>query len=212
MELENAGTATQLLDAICDASAAAIDRKDIRWGQEQRHDCNFPDDYRVVIQIPVGATLFNWFFNGRTEYRAHFRAGVECGLRFNNEIIKALRQLFDGKMNHEIHGRRIIGRFEDGGQVKFPKAFAMTSLSPELSKISYCTKLIGRNEVSPLPQDFFLYPAKILLKNQKWTALLQDDADAWLNVFGAFVGQDGRTYQPKDPFIRAKMLHDNGTT
>ena len=50
---------------------------------------------------------------------------------------------------------------------------------------------------------------KLLLPNNvRWPALSRDDQDAWLEVKGAFVGE--QVYQPKDPFFRAIRLHVSG--
>jgi hypothetical protein len=32
----------------------------------------------AVVQFPVGTKLFDWFFNARTGYRAHFRVHYKC--------------------------------------------------------------------------------------------------------------------------------------
>jgi hypothetical protein len=48
-------------------------------------------DLRAVVQFPIGAELFDWFFNARTGYRAQFRYGWQKGLSENAHLVTMLR-------------------------------------------------------------------------------------------------------------------------
>ena len=101
--LEKAGSPPDLVNAIKHALARALDCDDVRWGQEhaekQSHDC------RAVIQFHVGAELFDWFFNARTGYRAHFRSECTFGIDFNASMIDALRVCLQRQAPETIIGR-----------------------------------------------------------------------------------------------------------
>src|SRR4051794_14324803 len=78
-----------LLAGVCGALGKALEQKDVRFARERAE--GQPNDYRAVVQFGLGAALYDWFFNGRMGYRAHFRAHYECGLKFNSQLIDALR-------------------------------------------------------------------------------------------------------------------------
>jgi len=44
---------------------------------------------------------------------------------------------------------------------------------------------------------------------EPWAMLRRDDEFAWLDVYGAFLGNSGE-YQVKDPFVRAATLRRTG--
>ena len=141
--LETAGPPTVLLESIRVAFESALDAGEVRWGQEQA--CLEPQDLRAVVQLPVAPELFDTFFNARTGYRAHFRAHHEQGLEFNSRIIEAVRRKLDGALPGVVVGRTLNCEFEDCGHVQITKLFLMASLTRDLSKIWFCTKLIQRD-------------------------------------------------------------------
>ncbi len=67
-----------LLKALKDALDQSLNHSDVRMGRE--HAKEQSDDCRAVVQFGVGVQLFDWFFNARTGYRAHFRGHYACGL------------------------------------------------------------------------------------------------------------------------------------
>src|SRR6266850_5583361 len=140
--LEKAGPPSALLTALQNAFEAALTAGNARLGREQRQgEASLPDDYRGVVQFPVGSDDFDWFFNARTGYRAHFRMRYEFGLSFNEQIIEVLRRCLD-TLPDIVFGRLLNGAFEDCGPEEIPKLFLTRSLEPALSKVWFCTKLI----------------------------------------------------------------------
>jgi len=205
--LEKAGSAKALVHAIKNVLDRALVCHDVRWGREQA--ASRPDDCRAVVQFHVGTWLFDWFFNAKTGYRAHFRVQCESGLRFNNQIIRALRRLLDARLPEIVLGWHLNDRFEDCGQVQIPKTFLMNSLTPDLSKVWFCTKLIGRDcGIKDLPLGV-VGPRILLNYNESWAAPSREDDKAWLEIKGAFLGEAG-PYQPKDPRSRARTLRAKG--
>lgn len=207
-KLESAGTPGDLLNAISATLGNAFTYGSARLGRE--HAKERPVDSRAVIQFPVGADLFDWFINARTGYRAHFRASADCGLSFNSQIIEAVALECSLILADSVIGHKIVGDFEDAGEVEIPKSFLLTSLVPSLAKVWLCTKRLGRHDVEDLPIGV-TGPRLRLGDDVFWWAPYRADEDAWLEIKGAFVDVAGFTYQPKSPLDRAKMLHDRGT-
>jgi hypothetical protein len=207
--LAMAGTPTALLNALESALAVAIAGGEARFGQEQSPAR--PDDCRAVVQFHVGVKLFDWFFNARTGYRAHFRVQCESGLRFNGQIIEVLRLRLDRSLPEVVFGRQLNGCFEDCGQAEISKAFLMDSLTLDQSKVWFCTRLIGRSGgVQDLPLGV-LGPRILLDNDEEWPAFYREHEDAWLEIKGAYLGT-GVPYLLKDPRTRAQEIHATGTT
>lgn len=91
--LEKAESPSALVEGLCGALDQPLDEDRVRFGRE-----HVRDDCRIVVQFHVGDKLFDWFFNARTGYRAHFRAHHNRGIEFNNEIIEELRLRLDAKL------------------------------------------------------------------------------------------------------------------
>lgn len=205
--LETAGPPTALLESIRVALDSALLAGEVRWGQEQA--CLQPQDLRAVVQLPVAPELFDRFFNARTGYRAHFRAHHEHGLEFNSRIIEAVRRMLDAALPGVVVGRKLNCEFADCGHVEITKLFLVTSLTPNLSKIWFCTKLIRRDGgVQDLPPGV-TGPRILLDGGQSWAAPYREHGDAWLDLKGAFLGASA-PYQPKNPITRAKTLQATG--
>lgn len=205
--LEAAGPPSALLKAIVSALDEALDRGDVRFGHE--HAASQPDDCRAVVQFGVGAQLFDWFFNARTGYRAHFRGHYECGLGFNRQIIEALRLHLDARLPDVVFGRELNSVFADCGEAQIPKGFLMDSLTPGLSKVWFCTKRIQPDgAIEELPTGV-VGPKILLDQGELWAAPCREDDSAWLDIKGAFLGKAG-PYQPKAPICRAKTLQARG--
>ncbi|MGF6606014.1 hypothetical protein OKW45_000914 [Paraburkholderia sp. WSM4175] len=137
--LEMAGPPSALLEATVKALDEAFGLGVVRFGRE--HAEAQPDDSRAVVQFAVGVGLFDWFFNARTGYRAHFRGCYKRGLEFNKQIIEALRRCLDAKLPDIVIGRELNKNFEDCGETEIPRSLLMDSLVPHLSKVWFCTKL-----------------------------------------------------------------------
>lgn len=130
-----------LLAGVCDALAQALSCKNVRLALDYAE--RQPNDFRAVVQFRVGAELFDWFFNGRRGYRAHFRAHYECGLDFNCQLIDALRNVLDEALPDEIVARKVDYLFRDLGELQIGKTVLTTSLVPRLSKVWFTISGIG---------------------------------------------------------------------
>lgn len=205
--LKVAGPPRALIKALQSALEEALGIGEVRLGRE--HAASQWDDCRAVLQFGVGAQLFDWFFNARTGYRAHFRVCYECGLMFNNQIIETLRLHLDGSLPIFVPGRELNSEFEDCGEAQIPKGFLIASLASDLSKVWFCTKRIGPSgEIELLPTGV-VGPRILLDGEHSWAAPYRADNSAWLDVKGAFLG-NAAPYQPKDPIARAKRLQATG--
>jgi hypothetical protein len=204
--LENPDSADNLLQAVVDRLVYAIDHDEVRFGRESH--CR--GGRRIVIQFPVGDVVFDWFFNSRTGYRAHFWASPAYGLLYSDRLIAAVRLTCRQNLADEVSGRDFVREFEDAGLANISRAFMLESLVPTLSKLWVCTKRIRRTDgVDELPLNVGGEP-KIILPDTEWGTMYRDEADAWIDVKGAFVGV-GEPYQIKDPHQRARTLHHRGT-
>src|SRR5215471_9835160 len=84
--LKAAGSPNALIQALGSALVQGFDGDGVRFGRER--NSSQPDDWRSVLQFRVGTSLFDWFFNAKTGYRAHFRKSPETGLEFKDAIVK----------------------------------------------------------------------------------------------------------------------------
>ncbi|UPJ68109.1 hypothetical protein [Bradyrhizobium sp. 191] len=206
--LEADGSPSSLLMRVCGALEKSLEVGEVRFARERAE--GQPNDYRAVIQFHVGAHLFDWFFNGRRGYRAHFWADYQCGLRFNDQLIDALRSILETRIQDAVVGRELDDRFEDIGAARIARSFLINSLVPYLSKVWLCTKRIRLNGGTEWLPTGVLGP-RILLGSDgsSWAAPHRDEDAAWLDIKGAFLGRAG-VYQPKTPLERAKKLQATG--
>jgi hypothetical protein len=180
----------------------------VRFGYECADENQ--NDHRAVVQFSIDALLFDWLFNARTGYRAHFFAHYKRGLRFNNRIVAALLAVLEARLPEGINARRIGPGFTDRGPVQVPKDFLQRSLIRYLSKVWMCTKRIGSDGViEALPTGVVGEP-NLLLPGKQWTAYYRTPETAWLDIKGGFVDQGRHVYQPKGPIGRAKKLQQTG--
>lgn len=205
-KLASAGSPERLLAALVETLNQAQYDVNLRFGREPAEKIS--DEYRVVIQFAVGTDVFDWFFNARSGYRAHFRAHYSVGIEFNMRFINIVRDRLM-RLPDAVPGRQLNSMFQDCGKTMIEKSFVLASLVPDLSKVWFCTKLIqARGGVQLLPTG--LTGPKLLLEGGiRWAAPYREEESAWLDVKGAFLGK-GAAYQPKDPVQRAKRLHASG--
>jgi hypothetical protein len=69
--------------ALGEAHAKALD---LRWVQA----CDSQGYFRLELAFRVSAELFDWFFNGRTGYRAAYWLSTQHGMLFNAVALRAL--------------------------------------------------------------------------------------------------------------------------
>jgi hypothetical protein len=206
--LENAGPASALSQAIESALNNALDSRDVRFGYEHARDQW--EDCRAVVQFAIGEKLFDWFFNGRTGYRAHFRAHHSCGIAFNGSLIEMARSRLVERTPDVILGRELNGEFEDLGEIEIPKRFLSASLVTNLSKVWFCTKRIGLSGgIQHVIPGLGGTPRIQLNEGCSWAAPYADSDSAWLDIKGAFLGRSG-AYPSNDLIERARKLEANG--
>jgi hypothetical protein len=203
--LETAGLPSALIATLVGAMAEGVSSGAARFGTEVVEDC------RAVIQFQVAPQVFDWFFNGRTGYRAHFRAHPDCGSKFNSQLHEAVRVRLVNILSLSVPARRLDSDFQDRGETVLTKSFMLSSLVPNLAKIWFCTRLIGFDGVvRDLPLGI-TGPKLLMDGGAEWIAPFRDPSDTWLEIKGAFLGREG-PYQLKNPTDRAHRLHKTGTT
>ena len=204
--LERASSPAALLDALETQLGEAVNRGLIRFGRERWSKNS--SDTRAVVQFWISRSLFDWFFNARTGYRAHFRTTEACGRAFNKQIISRLWAQLESTCQFPLSGREVDETFQDLGPAQIGKDFISNSLEPELAKIWFSTLLI---EPGAKPRQLImgLDGARVLIGNTRWAAPDRDEDSTWLDIKGAFLGQS-KPHQPKDPECRAMHLRATG--
>jgi hypothetical protein len=199
-KLERAGSPQALVDALTEALERAIGSGDLALGWEFAESC--PSDHRAVVQFRVDQVLFDWFFNARSGYRAHFRAHPENGLSFNSVVIVAmhalLRELLPASQRMQILDSGMNSR----GDITVVREDFLHSIDSNLGKLWLGSQPLGGGTIRP----FGITP-RLRVDDMTWGAPYMDDA--WLDIKGAFA-RDGRLYQMKCPRKRALRLHKTG--
>ncbi|HEY7378471.1 MAG TPA: hypothetical protein VH542_07305 [Steroidobacteraceae bacterium] len=202
--LESCGTGAQLIAAITTTLPTSLRAGNVRLCRELAIDAR--GGYRAIVQFHVGAALFDWFFNGRSGYRAHYWSAAKDGLHFNGEIVARIRDCLLSSLPDEVIACNIRDNFELADRVLLPTAFFARSLVPSLSKLWWCVKRLACDGAIEQLAPGLAGPRLIVDRPQHWAAPSRNEHDAWLDVYGAFVTRDG-LYQPKDPLGRAQKLH-----
>ena len=218
IELTEPDRATRLRDApewpdlmamTCHALGASLAYCAARFGFDESG--TNPNDLRAVIQFPVGEQLFDWFFNSRTGYRAQFRRGAEYGTRQNALLTAMVRREMEASRLFPVAARRLTSTFDDHGPMMASAQDFLASLDPPLSKVWFCGRLVRvAGGVEDLTVSSSTADLAFRSDCEPWRSIYADEANAWLDVKGAFVSASG-LYQLKDPALRAQALHCRGT-
>lgn len=201
-------SATALSTLVLEALKTALLRGTARMAAE-RSSANAKAS-RAVIQFWVGSKLFDWFFNCENGYRAQYRSDPAIGLRYNGRIIVEARQLLLDLLPPVMTVRVLTPGFHDAGPRNVATREWSKSLQPVLSNIWMSGVMLQTDgsQATSLPAG--IDGARIKVgSTHDWASISRIDADAWLEIKGAFVGARG-CYQPKDPVQRARWLHTHG--
>jgi hypothetical protein len=231
-ELERAGSPDALVPELAHALAAAINTDDVRFAVDSLN--NAFKEVRVIVQFRVTPSLFDWFFNSRTGYRAHYWRGTNEGLAFNTFLVRRLTEILRSRISSSQAARRIklvsVGQSReerDCGPFELPPRLLEESLSSHLSKIWICERLIQHGSRNPRPIGGLAsaaWMAKLVIP--RWATAQHPDTgergegcrapcpeagEAWIDLKGAFVGR-GDAKQPKAPERRADDIWHRGWT
>lgn len=192
---------------IKDMFERAIRTGEVRLGLEQA--IGNSDEVRAVVQFHIGEVLFDRFFNSREGYRAAFRNDWRHGYRFNSNLVGQLRDCLSVLLGSTVSVTRLNANFETVREEQIPSTRLLESLVPDMSKLCYCSLRIAcRGSPEPLAVSFS-GPKLLLDQGARWAAPHALEADAWLDLKGAFLGSE-KPYQPKDPDARARKLAKTG--
>jgi hypothetical protein len=205
--LESAPSAEQIAALTVQRLEAALAEGTLRIGWSESRER--PPDSRLVVQFHVGETLYDWFFNARTGYRAQFRREPGRGHAYNHDLTRTIRAVLAANLPATITVRHIVGDFEDVGTSAVSREHVLQSLDPDSSKLWCCGRLLLggglTREIIPSGSG----PKLRVGDETRWPAIVIGDADAWIELNGAFLGPDG-PYQIKPPALRGESLHVNG--
>jgi hypothetical protein len=206
-KLEAAGSPDELVAVLTAELRKACREPDRRLsplGWERRNDA--PDQHRAVVQFRVERDVYDWFFNARTGYRAHYRASPEAGIAFNGEIVEALRDVLAEHLPPTVRTVEIDIGMQRLGGARVPSVQFLHTLDPKLSKVWWgVTPVGGGDERAP-----GVTGPKLRVGGGKWWRAFLMEPDGWLDLKGAFANGDGRLDQPKSPMDRARKLHTDG--
>src|SRR5262249_43385393 len=152
-----------------------------RFGRER--NSSQPDDWRSVLQFRVGTSLFDWFFNAKTGYRAHFRKSPETGLEFNDAIVKMAVDTLQANAPQTLDVTLLALLDEEWqyiGTSETPRKQFLLSFAARLSKIWLCARLIEPTQIKQLPFGATGSKIRVLSPDDCWVAFYQElDADTW---------------------------------
>lgn len=205
--LEAAPATEDLANAVAQALSSALSAGDVRFGMEEAE--KNANDLRAIVQFRIGEILFDRFFNARTGYRAQFRKGWQIGLQFNADMINLLCDRLRQTIHSDVRAARLNKSFQIEGTELFVADQFLDSLNPEISKLWFSALLIQIDGTVEQLAVGLSGPKISLGQDVSWVAPYATDSDAWLDMKGAFVGEEG-PYQPKDPDGRAKKLETCG--
>lgn len=199
----------ELVGSVRNALRVALESNSARFGLDES-GCD-PSDLRGVVQFQIDKSLFDWFFNATTGYRAQFRIGRAHGLAMNAHLICELASEVTRFADADIALHRYTTDFIYKQSTSDKVCRVATTLDPGLSKVWACKKLIGCT--GQIEQLFVSHtgPKLRMPEMGSWSSLYPEDAYAWLDVKGAFVPPAGRPYQLKSPEVRAATLEERGS-
>ena len=226
--LENADTPDQLVQTLKKELQKACQNGDCRVGVDSSEN-EFKEN-RAIIQFKVDPETYDWFFNARTGYRAQFWINENNGIDFNQKLVTVLRNTLLENILPSITARKIevikngdSREDHDVGEKSLTHDEIKSSLEPKTSKIWICERLIQSDGSSPKN----IWQAVLSENDPKLCIPRWEDGKAkgllapfpgpiaeysWLDLKGAFVAKDGKTYQKKDPSDRADSLNKKGWT
>jgi len=199
--LERAGSPATLIHALTDALTAGVASGDIRygWGFKEAD----PSHHRAVVQFRVDPTLFDWFFNARSGYRAHFRAHPSRGIALNADLVGVMQDKLHKRLPVRVSAMRVDSHMTSHGDVGVSRVDFISSLNVDLPKLWLGATPIGGGYLPTAASG-----PKICVGSKRWYAFYMGD-NAWLDLKGAF-NANNRLCQPKDPLTRALKLHETG--
>jgi hypothetical protein len=214
--LEGADPPDALITALDLALNKALDTGEVIIGFECK--LSDPSAIRVVFQFQVSEALYDWFYNARTGYRSRYWMSPEEGQKFNSRLICRLRRTIDhclppvellkGYTVRFVKSHPQDFRISDGW-THWERSKALASLCLYYSKVWICEDFLkekGRARKLDLCCGLPLHV-------RGWDSPLAtcpSGGDAWLDLKGAFVHQDGTLSQEKLPDERADAIHTTG--
>ena len=215
VRLESCRPPNELINALVQ-SIITIKNDDLRIGVDSK-GC------RAIVQFRVTPTLYDWFYNGRTGYRAQFWISPDTGMKFNNRSLTAVVKALTERLAEAIPVRRISVR-DDGAScdvgeiIAYPREELLRSLTPKSSKIWIGEQLI-QTSMGLMKDVLTLLPKAEKLCVRGWPAEgeglrapLPCPEYCWLDVKGRFLSAKGEPDQIKSQRERAQKIHECGWT
>jgi hypothetical protein len=104
--LAAAGSPDLLISEVCKALDLALAASEARVGFDWKG--TVISTWRTTFQLRVDERLYDWFFNSRTGYRAHFWHSCEAGLAFNAQMVIRLRAVIERQLTgSDVRGHKV---------------------------------------------------------------------------------------------------------
>jgi hypothetical protein len=231
--LESCGAPRVLISALAQTVATAKEQ-DLRVGADSI--CNKFKKCRIIVQFKISPGLYDWFFNGRTGYRAWYWEPADYGLKLNKQLLSRLRKVITERSPEKLPVRKIRVDRDNGtrserdvGKLLVSRSERFRSLEPGISKIWIGEFLIGTlnrpltNILFPTLSAAAQSSAKLCIP--RWAnakssktgevgeglrAPLPEPKYSWLDLKGGFLAPNGRLTQIKPQDDRAKQIHGCG--
>lgn len=228
--LESAGPAKDLAAGLVEALRSAPAPSDLRLAVDSKE--NKFKELRTIIQFRVKPELYDWFFNGRTGYRAQFWITPETGIEFNGLVVDAAKTVLRKKLPETVIVRQIEVHVNDGsraekdtGAISISRDNLLASLVPEVSKIWIGERLydpdggpidqIGNETLRKAEQSSPKLCVPRWSNTGKPEGLLAPYPApdcSWLDLKGGFLAADGTPHQFKPQEKRANDIYETGWT
>jgi hypothetical protein len=203
--LDDPPSADHILSMLDSSLRSALIKNQARIGWEK--GLLYENLPRAVIQFEIKPEHFDYFFNSRNGYRAHFWADIAKGLEFNKNVIEKVRLNIERYLPTSHLATILDKEFYTLGRQQVAKTDILASLDCELAKVWFAGKIIDNGQV-----DVFPGQPSIIFRDSRssWQGIHVTSGETWLDIKGAFIGQDS-LHQPKNPLDRAYELHLRGS-
>lgn len=233
-QLAACGPGEELITNLKETLTSSIDKNKVRLALDSKNNAFV--ECRSIVQFQTSPEIYDWFFNGRTGYRAHFWNSTQVGAEFNTRVVKELADTLARCLPSMVVVRRIElvpdseSREEtDSGEMNIARSTLINSLEPSVSKIWICERLysqcgrienIGFATLSAAEQGPKLSVRRWETAANPKTGEIGEGLRApyphressWLDLKGGFLKPDGTAIQLKPTMERAAQIHAFGWT
>jgi hypothetical protein len=174
--------------------------------------------WRTTLQFRVDESLYDWFFNAHTGYRALFLVGCETGLAFNARMITRLRAVIERQLTgpkvrgHNVRVDPDHRRDISEGTMSKCLPDVLASVEPSQAKVWVCERLLPEGKVQGEAREICTVRDGCRLDVPRWIRARAPcrAGDTWLDLKTGVLRADGKVDQRKRSDERAWGIHCGG--